>query len=142
MVNNCEAFSPQTGIQASGNEIHVVKKNFRNHTGKNNRFPFLDIFGYLKNTHKNPKFGRVRQVSIRELGWEFPGTHILAARLATMCESGMVTTEQKQVSKLHWRTYGSQLRNLFWQRFIFFGQVDFMFGQPKSAKYLSDGQVK
>ena len=35
---------------------------------KNNRFPFLD-----KNTHKNPKFGRVRQVPTRELGWEFPG---------------------------------------------------------------------
>ena len=31
-------------------------------TGKNNGFPFLDNFGYLKNTHKNPKFGRVRQV--------------------------------------------------------------------------------
>ena len=42
-------------------------------TGKNNRFPFLDILGYLKNTHKNPRFGRVRQVPIRELGWEFPG---------------------------------------------------------------------
>ena len=27
----------------------------------------------LKNTHKNPKFGRVRQVPIRELGWEFLG---------------------------------------------------------------------
>ena len=26
----------------------------------------------LKNTHKNPKFGRVRQIPIRELGWEFP----------------------------------------------------------------------
>ena len=25
------------------------------------------------NTHKNPKFGRVRQVQIRKLGWEFPG---------------------------------------------------------------------
>ena len=23
-------------------------------TEKNNRFPFLDILGYLKNTHKNP----------------------------------------------------------------------------------------
>ena len=34
---------------------------------------FLEIFGYLKNTHKNPKFGRVRQVPIWELGWEFPG---------------------------------------------------------------------
>ena len=42
-------------------------------TGKNNGFPFLDILGYLKNAHKNPKFGRVRQVPIRELGWEFPG---------------------------------------------------------------------
>ena len=41
-------------------------------TGKNNRYPFLDILGYFKNTHKNPKFGRVRQVPIRELGWEFP----------------------------------------------------------------------
>ena len=42
-------------------------------TGKNNRFPFWDILGYLKNTHKNPKFERVRQVPIRELGREFPG---------------------------------------------------------------------
>ena len=42
-------------------------------TGKNNGFPFLDIFGYLKNTRKNPKFGRVRQVPIWELGCEFPG---------------------------------------------------------------------
>ena len=42
-------------------------------TGKNNRFPFLDILGQLKNTHKNPKFRRVRQVPTRELGWEFPG---------------------------------------------------------------------
>ena len=33
----------------------------------------MDILGYLKNTHKNPKFGRVRQVTTRELGWEFPG---------------------------------------------------------------------
>ena len=40
---------------------------------KNNGFPFLDILGYLKNTHINPKFGKVRQVPIRELGWEFPG---------------------------------------------------------------------
>ena len=35
-------------------------------TGKNNRFPFLDILGYLKNTLKNPKFGKVRQVPTRE----------------------------------------------------------------------------
>ena len=42
------------------------------YTGKNNRFPFLDILGYLKNTLKNSKFGRVRQGPTRELGWEFP----------------------------------------------------------------------
>ena len=39
-------------------------------------FPFLNIVGYLKNTHKNPKFGKVRQVLIRELGREFPGSHL------------------------------------------------------------------
>ena len=38
--------------------------------GKNDRFPFFDILGYLKNTHKNAKFGRVRQVPTRELGWD------------------------------------------------------------------------
>ena len=41
-------------------------------TGKNNGFPILDILGYLKNTHKNPKFGRVRQIPIWELVWELP----------------------------------------------------------------------
>ena len=33
----------------------------------------MDILGYLKNTHKNPKFGRVRQVPILEPSWEFLG---------------------------------------------------------------------
>ena len=41
-------------------------------TGKNNGFPILDIFGYLKNTHKNPKFGRVRQIPIREFPTKIP----------------------------------------------------------------------
>ena len=41
-------------------------------TGKNNGFPILDIFGYLKNTHKNPKFGKVRQIPIREFPTKFP----------------------------------------------------------------------
>ena len=27
-------------------------------TGKNNRFPLLDILGYLKNTHKNPNLAK------------------------------------------------------------------------------------
>ena len=41
-------------------------------TGKNNRFPLLDILGYLKNTRKNPKFGKVRQVPTREFPTKFP----------------------------------------------------------------------
>ena len=49
-----------------------VSEGFVFNTEKNNGFPFLDILGYLKNTHKNTKFGKVRQVPIRELGWEFP----------------------------------------------------------------------
>ena len=42
-------------------------------TGKNNRFPLLDILGFLKNTHKYPKFGKVRQVPNREFPTKFPG---------------------------------------------------------------------
>ena len=41
-------------------------------TGKNKGFPFLDILGYLKNTHKNPKFAKVRQVPTREFPTKFP----------------------------------------------------------------------
>ena len=43
-----------------------------NITGKNNGFPFLDILGYLKNTHKYPKFGKVTQVPTREFPTTFP----------------------------------------------------------------------
>ena len=42
-------------------------------TGNNDRFPLLDILGYLKNIHKNPKFGRVRLVPTREFPTKFPG---------------------------------------------------------------------
>ena len=44
-------------------------KSSVSYTGKNNGLPFLDILGYLKNTHKN-------QVPIRERGWEFPGWNL------------------------------------------------------------------
>ena len=57
-------------IQISWNWCKIDLNLF---TGKNNGFPFLDILRNLKNAHKNPKFGRVRQVPIWELGWEFPG---------------------------------------------------------------------
>ena len=65
----------QNAVFLPGHELYRLRKQYDHVliTGKNNRFPFLDILGYLKNTHKNPKFGRVRQVPIRELGWEFPG---------------------------------------------------------------------
>ena len=63
----------QTKPRKKLNHIDVRKINKEMITGKNNGFPFLDIFGYLENTHKNPKFGRVRQVPIWELSWEFPG---------------------------------------------------------------------
>ena len=55
--------------------IYAVMKHFtlESATGKNNRFPILDILGYLKNTHKNPKFGKVRQVPTREFPTKFPG---------------------------------------------------------------------
>ena len=33
----------------------------------------MDILGYLENTHKNPKFGKVRQVPTREFPTKFPG---------------------------------------------------------------------
>ena len=39
---------------------------------KNNGFPFLDILGYLKNAHKRPKFGKVRQIPTREFPTKFP----------------------------------------------------------------------
>ena len=48
--------------------LYLQRPDCQLNTGKNNSFPFLDILGHLKNTHKNPKFGGVRQVPIRELG--------------------------------------------------------------------------
>ena len=48
-------------------------KMFVQYTEKTNGFPFLDILRYLKNTHKNPKFGKMRQVPTREFPTKFPG---------------------------------------------------------------------
>ena len=49
--------------------LRLLKVNI---TGKNDGFPILDILGYLKNTHKNPKFGKVRQIPISEFPTKFP----------------------------------------------------------------------
>ena len=62
-----------TSVEDLTSNRYNKRHSLPQHTGKNNRFPFLDILGYVKNTHKNPTFGRVRQVPIRELGREFPG---------------------------------------------------------------------
>ena len=35
----------------------TVPLQVSNYTGKNNRYPILDILGYLKNTHKIPNLG-------------------------------------------------------------------------------------
>ena len=67
-----------TSLKTAGRKTRLVferKTMLRSdvsNTGKNNGFPFLDIFGYLKNTHKNPKFGKVRQVPTREFPTKFP----------------------------------------------------------------------
>ena len=62
--------------KAFHHEIICIEKtsefSLYSHTGKNSGFPLLDILGYLKNTHKNPKFGRVRRVPTREFPTKFP----------------------------------------------------------------------
>ena len=68
--NNPQYFSGLS--RALSPTTQACRQSFSKHRKKNNGFPFLDILGYLKNTHKNPKFERVGQVPIRELGWEFP----------------------------------------------------------------------
>ena len=55
------------------------------YTGKNNGFPFLDILGYLKNTHKNPKFGKVRQVPTREFPTKFPDWDLSLFQIWDFC---------------------------------------------------------
>ena len=60
-------FTYSTDVMKTNTSIWYV-----NYTGKNNRFPLLNILGYFKNTHKNPKFGKVRQVPTREFPTKFP----------------------------------------------------------------------
>ena len=64
LCRNCVVAFLQLHFIITSNESYI--------TGKNNGFPFLDIFGYLKNIHKNPKFGKVRQVPTREFPTKFP----------------------------------------------------------------------
>ena len=56
--------------------VNIIRQQFRilNYKAqeKNNGFPFLHILGYLKNTQKNPKFGKVRQIPTREFPTKFP----------------------------------------------------------------------
>ena len=61
-----------SGFPPPSSKTNISNFQFDQEHREKNGFPFLDILGYLKNTHKNPKFGRVRQVPIWELSWEFP----------------------------------------------------------------------
>ena len=68
----CQVKIPTLGICITVKFPWVTRPPLCINTGKNNGFPILDILGYLKNTHKNPKFGRVRQIPIREFPTKFP----------------------------------------------------------------------
>ena len=62
--------------RTTGNRIVASSKRTNRSTKtqeKNNRFPLLDILGYSKNTYKNPKFGKVRQVPTRKFPTKFLG---------------------------------------------------------------------
>ena len=52
--------------------LAVLQNVFAITQEKNNGFPLLDILGYLNNTHKHPKFSKVRQVPTREFPTRFP----------------------------------------------------------------------
>ena len=76
---NTDLFKEKTHLlqKQRQNKKKMVYKNkniatLSPYTGKNNGFLFLDISGHLKNTHKNPKFGKVRQVPTREFPTKFP----------------------------------------------------------------------
>ena len=62
-----------SGLNRGHGQIVLRLSIMADNTGKNSRFPLLDILGYLKNIHKNPKFGKVRQVPTREFPTKFPG---------------------------------------------------------------------
>ena len=47
-----------TGKSEERTKWEVSNKSVTDFTGKNNRFPFLDILGYLKNTHKIPNLAK------------------------------------------------------------------------------------
>ena len=61
-----------TPLRLQRESLRLQKFSVTNNTGKNIRLPFLDILGYLKNSHKNPKLGKVRQVPTREFPTKFP----------------------------------------------------------------------
>ena len=67
MKKNLDVMKPHYSKQILPVPWLFVRSRFHFITGKTNGFSFLDILGYLKNTHKNPK------VPTWELSWEFPG---------------------------------------------------------------------
>ena len=81
-----------TGKSEERTKWEVSNKSVTDFTGKNNRFPFLDILGYLKNTHKNPIFGKVRQVPTREFPTKFPDWDLShSSKLGIFCGDSLNT---------------------------------------------------
>ena len=62
-----------------------IELSYKSQEKKNNGLPFLDILGYLNNTNKNPKFGKVRQVPTREFPTKFPDWDLSHFQLWDFC---------------------------------------------------------
>ena len=70
------------------------------YTGKNNGFPFLDILGYLKNTHKNPNQGTwlgipwLGLVSLCQI-WDFCGYSLNTLKYPNMGINVLQPSQEK-----------------------------------------------
>ena len=87
----------------------------RINTGKNTQFTFWYFLGYLKNTHKNPKFGNVRQFPTSILGiCKIPMLGIIANLGIGTFENG---TEKAGFSTFIWEFLG------YFQQFKMFSHL-------------------
>ena len=74
------------GLENSGIIVVRYSLAWLKHTGKNNRFPFLDILGYLKNTHKNPNLEEWdKSQSGNLVGNSLVGTCLTLPNLGFLC---------------------------------------------------------
>ena len=57
----------------------------------------MDILGYLKNTHKNSKFGRVRQILIREFPTKFELGFVSLSQIWDFCGYSLNTLKYSKM---------------------------------------------